>query len=126
MNNVQRVEFAAEHRAAKRYDDAIGREIGSVQNDLEYLALEYGNSGELLDSAIHMVQVGLDRLRTHGTILARAAELRDQLAKIERLPEELAGDRWEGATHRAQSKLADHMRIVQESVDSVIETDEAA
>ncbi|MET9360435.1 hypothetical protein ABZX93_05955 [Streptomyces sp. NPDC006632] len=124
--NVKRLEFAAEHRVADRHDDAVGREITSVQDDLEHLAMEYGDSGELLDSAIHNIQIGLDRLRMHGTILARAAELREELAKIERLPEELAGDRWEGATHRIHGKLATHMRIVQETVDSVIEVDEAA
>ncbi|WP_411087841.1 hypothetical protein [Streptomyces sp. 061-3] len=124
--SLKSVEFAAEHRAADRHDSAVGREIASVQNDLEYLAMEYGDSGELLDSAIFNIQVGLDRLRMHGTLLARAAELREELAKIERLPDELAGDRWEGATERAHRKLAHHMGIVQESVDSVIETRDVA
>ncbi|MET7631811.1 hypothetical protein ABZS53_15345 [Streptomyces sp. NPDC005499] len=123
---LKSVEFAAEHRAADRHDSAVGREIASVQNDLEYLAMEYGNSGELLDSAIFNIQAGLDRLRMHGTLLARAAELREELAKIERLPEELAGDRWEGATGRAHRKLADHMRIVQETAERVIEVDDVA
>ncbi|WP_405668040.1 hypothetical protein [Streptomyces sp. NBC_00055] len=124
--SLKSVEFAAEHRAADRHDSAVGREIASVQNDLEYLAVEYGNSGELLDSAIHNIQVGLDRLCMHGTLLARAAELREELAKIQRLPEELAGDRWEGATRRVHQKLATHMRIVQETVDSVIEMGDVA
>ncbi|MFC9505457.1 hypothetical protein [Streptomyces sp. NPDC057002] len=118
--SVRRVEFAAEHRVADRHDDAAGREISSVQRDLEYLATEYGHSGELLDSAIHMIQCGLDRLRAHGTLLAKAAELREQLAMIERLPDALAGDRWEGAIERVEGKLAHHLTIVQETVDSVV------
>ncbi|MEU1552199.1 hypothetical protein ABZ517_05680 [Streptomyces scabiei] len=120
MTNVIRREFPAEHKAADRHDDPVGREISSVFNDLEYLAQEYGESGELLDSAIHMVQAGLDRLRQHGVILARAAELREQLRAIERLPEELGGDRGQGAVARSRRRLTHHMRIVQEAADSVI------
>ncbi|MFC4498477.1 MULTISPECIES: hypothetical protein [Streptomyces] len=120
MNNVVRTEFRAEHRMADRLDEAVGREISAVSDDLEYLAQEWAESGELLDSAIHNMQIGLDRLRQHGMILARAAELREALRDIERLPEELAGDRGEGAVDRSMRRLAHHMTIVQESVDSVI------
>ncbi|WP_424863038.1 hypothetical protein [Streptomyces sp. MMS24-I29] len=112
-------EFSAEHQVSARHSDPIGQEISAVARDIEELSQEYGHSGALLDSVLHGIGQGLERLRIHGVIQALSKDLEERAAVISRLSASLAGDRSPRAVDRVGVELQRQVEEVRDIVNGV-------
>ncbi|MFJ2420173.1 hypothetical protein [Streptomyces brevispora] len=112
-------EFSAEHQAAARHSDPIGREISAVARDVEELLQEYGHSGALLDSRLHGIGQGVERLRLHGTIQALSKDLEERADQISRLSDSLAGDHSSRAVDRVGADLQRQAEEVRDIVNGL-------
>lgn len=112
-DNVHRAPFGDAHRSLDLCNTPIGQQIAKLQGDVEYLAMEYAERGELLDSALHMVRGSVERLEMFSTLLTARAELEEYARRIGRMITELGDSRHPGSVEKARHNLAEEMGEVE-------------
>ncbi|MFH9731820.1 hypothetical protein [Streptomyces sp. NPDC017260] len=103
MSPLRRPRFGAEHATASRYDSPIGQEIERLNSDVEYLTQEWGERGELMDSALHMIRGHIERLDQIGKLLEESARYAEAARDLDRAATALADDQRPEALDRAQA-----------------------